>query len=363
MADTRYDDIDDFLDELEDDIKRTKPAGGGKGGKAMPIWKQRQMQVKLNENPVWVHLFRGDYSGRPFFKYFSVWLANKQNQKRQVFCNCAAEKKKVPCVLCYYRKKEENSDYSPRVKILINAMIMEDFHWVERSNDAGAKWREPVQCQGKDKLGRPQCEYCGKGLDKSFGLRRFLALGPGYWRDFKSVISRVRTVCKSCGGSLLPSKYVCGECNTLFADLDKHTVTAKRRKYFDEEKIACPNCGRVAKAKATYGCYNIVDADDPDSIEPGCDNPVPCSIFDMPLRLKVSSDKNSSSLICVNKDSQWKYKPMDSSVAEQAKPYDFEELFGSMPLDEQAKLLGRDNPYLDDGTVKDDDDDVDPYAD
>lgn len=363
MNDERMDSFDEWLDEVDEDIQRTKPAGGGgDGSKSIPAWKLRQQYVRLGEDPVWVHLYPGNYGGRPLYKYFSAWLANKNGQKRQVFCVCAAEKKKVPCVLCYYRKKEENSDYAPRVKVLCNAIITEDFHWLERKSDSGATWKEPVLCQGVDRLGRSQCEYCEKGIAKSFGLRRFLSLGPGYHRDFKAVISKVRSVCKSCGGSLLPNKYVCGSCNTLFVDLNKSAVSAARRKYFEEQKIACPNCGEVARAKPTYGCYKIVDPEDPESVEPGCSNPVPCTIFDMPLRLKVSSGKQGSSLLCVNTDAQWKYRPMDPRAAELAKPYDFEELFGTMPLDEQARLMGRPNPYKEGKVPEEDESDVDPYA-
>lgn len=358
-----YDRMDEFMDEVDEDLERTKPAGGGGGGsKNMPLWKQRQMHVRFNEDPVWVQLFPGDYDGSEFHKSYSTWLTNKNNQKRQVFCRCDAEKRKIPCALCYYRRKEENPDFRARVKIHANAIILEEFHWVERSNDKGKTWKEPVLCQGTDRLGRPQCEYCDKGLKKSFGLRRYLALGPGYWKDFKKVIHKVRTVCKSCNGTLMANKYVCRKCNSLFVDLNKSTVPAKRRKHFEEEQVACPNCGEVARAKPVYGCYKI-DPDDSDNIESGCDKPEPCTVFDMPIRLKAVSDSQSSSLVCVNKESQWKHTPMDPKIAELAEPWDFPTIFGTT-LAEQCEQLGRPNPYKEDGSLQDNpEDDVDPYKD
>ena len=351
---------DDVSEELEKFAQETKKKRGD--GKGIPPWILRNRNYRLTSQPVLVHLYPGSYAGnRKTYVYYSAWRTKKDNRKEQIICSCGGGKLETPCALHYYQQKDEDSDLIAKPRVVANAMICEDFHWMERSNPTTkATWKEPVLCNGIDRIGRSLCQYCDAGTEKTFGLRSFLAFGQGFWKNLMEIQRQnISTVCHNCGGILEPLRFACSGCKAVFLDTQKPGITGLRDliTHFSADKVNCINCGLHAKANMIVGCYQKGPGG---KMIGGCDKPEPCTIFDMPLRLATAGTEKNSSLVCKSTTEEFRVTPMDPRMTNLATPFPFEEMF-AMSVDEQLKMLGRPNPFLEEGAAPSGKDEALPY--
>jgi hypothetical protein len=319
-------------------VKKQKDASGGGGNdpnRTVPAWAMRRNKIKLSAAPTKVQLFAGDYDGMPFFEFWATWI-RRSGMLKQIFCNCRAEQREAPCLLCYLRHKEQNPNYTPKPRVAINAVELRNFHKIEKVSEKGTTWYAYEKCEGTDPLGRNLCKYCKEEVATIYGKRGYLDLGQGYWNNFMDIVAEIRQVCKTCGGKLYTMKYTCTKCNEVILDLDKTTATTEEREALETQDVKCPSCAHEGAAGKVLACF-AHDAET-DSFSPGCEKPIPCSPFDVELSLRIQGEGPQSTMVCDN-IALLKPTVMTEEIKEKAIPYDFEPFLGGMPVEDQQRAL------------------------
>jgi len=316
--------------------KAKQPKGGG-GDRKAPAWAQRRKAIRMGPTPVWVWLYPGEYEdGMPLYEYWATWL-KRDGRNRFILCNChGGQREGAKCLLCHKMQEEENDHYIPKPRVAINAIELADFHKIEKKSEKGTVWYEYERCAGTDALGRNLCKYCDAKIETVYGRRGFLNLGKGYWNNFQKVMEEARKICKTCGGSLHLLRYVCAECDEVFLDPAKSTVTEEQRQEMETKDTVCPMCVHKGPAKKVVGCFK--KDEDTDKFVKGCDTPIPSDIFDFPLLLSIEGEGPGSTLTCDVQ--QMEPQEMPDEVQAMMVPYDFESFFGEMPVTEQANIMG-----------------------
>lgn len=373
-----YDDWDDSVDVDQ------KESSGRRSGKKFSYFHQ------FDDTPTWIHLA---YPEKPYvhpktgkelpFRPGRHHFLPGRGKGKGLFMECG-EAFGEKCVTCAYSnpaafklegvaKDDSLAKCESKPYYAVAAFIEEDHHLVEyyfdeRDADKGT-FKRRERCLGRG------CEFCDDGLPMVFGRKIYFEMSPAQWRfSIHDLHKKIENRYCRCGGDIYVASFNCQNCNQVMVDVSLTCNCGSTEVGIDTEKgeAVCDKCGSRWSAFYTdhkkiyedsideHNCKNCghrgkLRADRFCSTE-GCEvNPY--SVFDAALRVKRTGTKKNTRFII----EEWKIQPLDKRLFDikaqgnddwapkvvdaNKKPLDLDKLLQPDSADEQAKVIGKPNPF------------------
>ena len=373
-----YEDWDDSVDVDQ------KDSGGRRAGKKFAFLH------RFDDTPTWIHLM---YPDKPYvhpktgqelpFRASRRHFLPGRGKGAGIFMECGTAFGE-PCVTCAYSnpaaagldnvaKDESLAKCEDRPYYAIAGFIEEDHHLVEyyidEKNQERGTFKRRERCLGRG------CEYCDDKLPLVFGKRFYMEMSPAQWRLTLEELNKVikNRYCK-CGGDLYVASFNCTNCDRVVLDVsltcqcgstevsidvDKGEAVCDKcnarwsafytdhKKIYDDslDKQKCKHCGHRGKLLPARFC----------STE-GC-KVEPYTVFDAKLQVKQTGTKQSTRFIIQD----WVIQPPDERLFDlkaqgnddwapkvvdaHRKPLNLDELLAPESPDDQAKAIGKPNPF------------------
>lgn len=325
------------LQELRDNKYKDNKKGGSKPSK----FGMRMRYWKPDSNPVWVK-FVPFTQEEPYYEYYMVWT--KVNGKaRSLIANSKAGQLEVPCVPYYYCIKDSNDALIPQRKDALTVNVLEYYHKVKKTSKKGTEYSAYELCKGVDRHNKSACEYCDEGLDKVYANQYFWSLGYGHKKQLEEQLDQIKLRCTSCkDGEISTWGYACGGCGEIIASHKEHDLSEEDVEMLETaDDIQCEACGHVGKTIPQIECVHFEGHGSSGRWVAGCDDPKPVTnIWDLEFLIKTTGEGNSTALVIDG----WRM-PTEALKKWQLKPMDFDYFLAYQDLDDQAKAMGRENPF------------------
>lgn len=238
------------------------------------------------------------------------------------------------CVPCYYFYQEgrEGPISNPRKIHIFNAILLAWFHKVPGDRPikgkSGEFWPEYKKCAG------PRCVHCKAGLEKTYGRRVYIPLGPVFatnLADYQMVT--LNSMCQ-CGGDLQPVGFSCSNpnCGYPIKDLEEEGCTDDELKSLREDLHRCPKCHEYVELEESSVCTRE-----------DCAGPKPISMWDVAMKIYRSGEQTSTTLVIsgVRKITERERTLIKDLMV----PIDTNKVFPVYSLEEQARRFWVDNPF------------------
>jgi hypothetical protein len=330
--------------------KRGKSYGPSKFGLRMRWWKPVNTQRRRVRLIPSVREEGAALNTSAFVENYQTTIKNSRGWFRQVVCNCHDGTKDVPCVSCHYAVEEDNGDLLPSFKRAITVLDESEFHEVPKEGKNGNTWNKYERCEKpNDPFSANKCENCKEGYETKFGRRFYWNLGWGHYDQLMAQLEDIANECASCGETIKVVYFSCPSCNPegdeskAVWDVRDEDCDEDLEEIFKNETVSCPHCDESVKMVEHIACLK----DEGDSFSAGCENPVRLSPWDCSLWLK-SEGSGSSTSIKITEHLPCEPNPkLEENGSEDniLEPLPLADFLGVMKLEEQAKLLERDNPF------------------
>lgn len=317
-----------------------KKKEGGGGNYKPSILSLRMKYWRPTETPTRVMLIPWTQEQK-FYSYFQSWIKNGSSS-RTVISNSRGGELPVPDLVTYYAHKEENPKILPMEKFACSVLVLEDFHKVEKTSRKGTKYTQMVRCGGTDRYNRSACEHCDEGIEKVFGNLYHWSMGWGHKKQLEEAFSKLLERCGSCGeGTISVWGFGCPECGGVIADQKKERLSDDDIEFFMNGTMDCPHCEKAIQCEQLTECVHEL----PGKWVKGCDNPSRLNPWGAELLISTTGSGSSTAINIDLKD--WE-PTLTKEVADwKTKGFEFDKFFAFDTLAEQAKLMGRDNPFDD----------------
>ena len=307
-------------------------------------WMDRAQWWSPQEAGVWVRLIPGD-DGSAYHTFYQAFYG-APGKKRPIICNCEAGSLDRPCVLCYklvieHEKDPEKKLAIPMLRYATTVFIAETFHKVKRTSASNTEFTDLVQCAGVNRFGKSVCDHCDNDAEKVFGNKKHWTMSRSNTRTLTAAIDELSRSCSSCGdGFVSPAEYACSSCGHVLLGGDR-AFSEEEFLSFDSEEKECPSCNHVGLTDPILQCTKTNRRGE---VISGCDNPAPTDVSKSEFLIRVEVDGKNTKLI-VDGIRPWS----DTTGVDEwkLKPYDFKAFLSYMDLEEQARVMGIENPFDD----------------
>lgn len=335
--------------------KSQKMAESGRRGGATQPWQYRMQQLfPSDENfPAKMRIIRQP-NGKRWYPYYSKWVQVHKNDgsgdvwKRMIISNAHNGLREIPCVLQYYCVTESNQNLLANEMFATTIVVLERFWKVQKESKNKKTFTVYVRVLGNDAKGRPLDPPAYRdSCEQVFGQRYYISMYPTQAERFQQELDDLQDMCGNpgCPGEISVFKYTCPECQHVFADFSDETleaVTDERLIELQEGDVTCPSCNKDVVAEQGFQCVkkNEFTSD----YEAGCDNPIRIGPDDdLDLIVGVKAAGNGKVLFIKQFALAKDYgDELDASLL---LPLPFDKFLGQMSLEDQARQMGRDNPY------------------
>lgn len=260
----------------------------------------------------------------------------------------------------------------PKVYYAVSGWIEEWYHLVEYFKDmedeAKGTYIQRERCSGRG------CEYCQDNLPKVFGKKFYAEISPGQWRHaIYDLHKRIENRYCKCGGDIYVTNFNCAKCNKVVLDVcttcdcgsddvgidpDKGEVSCGKCKrswsaFYTDHKKLYEESREIYKCKCGHRGFLV-----PQRM---CSNEKcevdPYGVFDCQLTMRTSGAKTEKRLII----DSYKIQPPDPLLFDEEaqgsdewapkiieafeKPLDLDYLLRPASTAEQAKLVGKPDPF------------------
>ena len=356
-----------FRDSQRKDFSKKKSSnnrfgskfGGNKGGyqrqatekRRPPAWKLRMRDNKLNDliasgEPIRVRLLPNKGS-QQWYPFRSKWVTNPEGKKRLVMSNSWDGQRPVPCVLDYYCQKEENEMYwagEQSEKYAISVLVLEDFYKISNTSRNGYEYFTYEKVPSPDRLGRIAHKPGYESHEIVHGRLLWWDLWDSQRKALMEKLEEASEKCANCGeGEISVYGYFCSNCNNPFADYRETEPVPEEEEQLRSMKVECEECGHYGMAEKMLECVVGEGYGSSKTYRAGCDNPTPSSWTDCDIILKATTVGNRVAYDILS------FEGESSSLADlpdwMKRPMDFDYFLGRQDLDEQAKSIGKPNPF------------------
>ena len=279
----------------------------------------------------------------PFFTYYQSWVKNN-GRSRTVLSNDHDGEHPVPCVVSHYAVADSNPNLLPARKDVITVLVLEWFYKVPKVSKAGNEYFVYQRSLGMDKYGNSKDPADMQQYEKVFGQKYHWSVGYGHKKQIMEQLDDISERCGSCKeGFISIYAYECTECGGVIADHKKDQLTDSQTHMLrTSNSVDCPHCGHSGAPKFLTECVHKRGLGSNVEWVDGCDNPMRITPWDCELLISTSGTGSSTSIV-VN---DWqKAVERDDVQSWKLEAFEFEEFFAYMDLEEQAKLMGRENPF------------------
>ena len=324
---------------------RKPPASNSFAEKKMPpAWKlrHRDSKFKPDETPTRIRIIPTTEE-KPFYKFYTKWIKTPEGQNRNLISNAWNGERDVPCVLYYYCEKEESENYWADEKLGVTVLVLEDFYKIPHTSKNGFEYFTYERVPAADRHGRivhPSSAH--EEYDIVFGRKLWWEMWDSQKRDFESKLDGIGESCSSCGeGEISTYAYACAKCDNEFANHREDAIDVDTEEQLRTMEVECEECKHYAKAKQLIDCVHVKGVGSRKQYVEGCGNPAQLDWSACDVTVSAISVGNRTA---VNID--------EFSVSEEldvpswmTEPMDFDYFLGRQDLDDQAKAMGRRNPF------------------
>ena len=229
-------------------------------------------------------------------------------------------------------------------KLATTVCVLEDHYKVPKMSRANREYHVYERSLGADKHGRSLDPVEYQKYDKVFGRKLHWSLSPWAHKNFMNTLMGLSDKCANCNeGEISVYAYACPECNEVIADHREDTIDRDSEHTLRNQNVACPHCDSNVRAVQMYECVKQ-DGYKGDWVD-GCgkaqriDASAP---LDLVIRAVPAGKGQAIEVL--------KFGPADNSVEVKdwmLKRFDFDKFLGKMDLEEQAKIMGVENPFDD----------------
>jgi len=324
----------------------------GRGFGKKPAWAQRQDQFYPSEVPTVVRLIPTN-KREPWYTFFSKWLQVPKNDgtqgvfKRMIISNAHNGLRDIPCLLQYYLVVEENDNYTAQEQQAITVVVLEWFFKVPRvSKTNGKTYFDLVRVKGKDPKGASLDPPEYEKYEKVFGRKQYWAMWPTQVDRFMERYNALGDMCGTpgCGGAISVFLYKCPSCGGVILNLDEESATEEDIIALREDSVVCPHCNADVIAVQEYRCVKK-DPYDASTFVEGCSTPTRLDPKSFNLDIVVRAVPAGNGKAIVIDKARIASDPTGKIDPQMLIPLPFDEFLGQMSLAEQAKQMGRANPF------------------
>ena len=312
--------------------------------KMPPAWKlrHRDSKFKPDETPTRIRIIPHT-DKEVFYKFYTKWIKTPEGQNHNLISNAWNGERELPCVLYYYCEKDENENYWADEKTAVTVLVLEDFYKIPHTSKNGFEYFTYERVPTADRHGRivhPSSAH--EQYEIVFGRKLWWEMWDSQRRDLVSKLDAIGDRCANCGkGEISTYAYSCAKCENVFADHNESPIDVDTEEQLRTMEVECENCGHYGKAKQHIDCVHVEGVGSRKQYVEGCGNPKQLDWISCDVTVSAISVGNRTA---VNVD--------DFSVSEELDvpdwmldPMDFDYFLGRQDLDDQAKAMGRPNPF------------------
>jgi hypothetical protein len=281
--------------------------------------------------------------GEKFFTYFQSWI-KANGRARTVICNDHNGELPVPCLVSHYAVEESNPNLLPSRKEVITVLVLEEFYKIPKVSKKGNDYFVYERSLGVDKYGRDLDPEEYKNYEKVFGQKYHWSLGYGHKKQLLEQLEEVGERCGSCReGEISIWGYGCPNCEQILANHKEQEINESvLRELRTATDYKCTNCGDAITPALLKECLKKEGFGSSTKWGDGCDAPELVDPWSCELIMSTTGTGSSTSVV-VN---DWAAEDTSREFEEwMTAPFSFQEFFQFMDLEEQARLMGRDNPF------------------
>ena len=314
--------------------------------KRPPAWKlrMRDNKFKPDESDTRIRIIpTSDKS--TFYKYYAKWVTTPEGQKRQIVSNSWNGDRELPCVLYYYCAEEENENMWADEKCAVTVFVMEDFYKIPHTSSNGYEYFTYERVPAPDRNGRithpssAHAEY-----DIVFGRKLWWELWPSQKRHLLDKLSEVSNRCSSCSdGEISTYGYQCANCKVTLADhKSEEGITEDDEDALRNTAVECEECGTIAQALPLIECVAAKGYGSRRTYVAGCKTPAQLNWQGCDIIIRADQVGGRTAIQVVDFS---KSEPLTEVKDWALEPFDFDYFLGKQELDDQAKSMGRKNPF------------------
>tara|TARA_B100000131_G_scaffold166520_2_gene161011 strand:+ start:9667 stop:10818 length:1152 start_codon:yes stop_codon:yes gene_type:complete len=328
-----------------------KKFGGGAGGgfepRKPPAWKFRMRDYKFrpDENETRVRIIPTE-ENQTFYKYYAKWVTTPQGQKRQIISNAWNTERALPCVLYYYCAEEEKEDFWADEKCAVSVFVMEDFYKIPHTSEKGYEYFTYERVPAPDRNGRishPSSAH--EGYEIVFGRKLWWELWPGQKRQLLEKLAEIGNKCANCEkGEISTYAYACPECEFVMANHQEEEIDPSDEEVLRTSPVECSSCGYIGMATPVVECVHPKGHGSRKTYEEGCGNPIQLDWKDCDIVLRADQVGGRVSYQIAGFEAADTVATSDVPQ-EDLEPFDFNYFLGMQSLDDQARAMGRHNPF------------------
>lgn len=270
-------------------------------------------------------------------------------QKRNIISNSHNGEKNVPCVLYYYCIEDDNQDLWAGQQFAASVVVLENYHEIPKKSKAGKTYKVMVPCRGKNRYGNSQCQSCDSNQPLIYGQQHYWSVWPSIKKDFTEQLAGLPTRCISCkDGEVSTFGYSCNACGEKIASMyddPNNPITEEDIAKYENEEVTCGSCSHVGKADRMTECIRHLGDD---KYEDGCKEPKTLPAGTMPedceIRVKFEKVGNATKVSIVD----FRLHDPETLSEDLRSPMDLQYTLGWMDLSDQAKSMGKVNPFAED---------------
>lgn len=308
-------------------------------------------------------IFHRQPDGKIFFPFYEAWITTARGQ-RPVISNSHDGAHDVPDLLDYYMVQEDNDELKPQLNYAVSMTVLETFHVVKTKRKKNDKEYEDTKyelCTADPSNPQARCEHCDNGVETTFGRRVYFKVWPRQRTELITSLEKYGTMCSACGeGQVATTAYLCPNCEEPFItaeDEPNGLISLDNIEYyegdFSEDPQTCPHCkAEWTHATAIEECRIAKKGRDRRSItwKEGCDDPTPMEPVDGEIVLGVVK-AGRSTIPVIEEVLTRSAEALEDLDKYKLEGHDLFELYGWEELDDQARNLGRENPWKGDNVV------------
>ena len=286
----------------------------------------------------------------PFFTYYQSWV-KKDGRSRTVLSNDHDGAHPVPCVVSHYAVEESNPNLLPSRKDVITVLVLEWFYKIPKVSKAGNEYSIYQKSLGVDKYGNSKDPEEMQKYEKVFAQKYHWSVGYGHKKQLMEQLDEIAERCGGCKeGYISIWAYECPECEGSIANHKESPVPDEYTQMLrNRSDIECPHCSASVKPKfLTESVHKQGLGSNVEWVD-GCDKPVRITPWDCEFLISTSGSGSSTSIVL----NDWQLGvPRDDIQSWKSEPFEFEDFFQYMDLEEQAKLMGRENPFNEESQIE-----------
>jgi len=282
------------------------------------------------------------FKNETYYHYMNCWI-QKDGRYEMIISNSHNGLKKVPDVPYYYAIKEENEAFWARDTHAVTVLVLENFYKVMHTAANGKQYPKFVRSLGEDMRGNSLDPEDIRGNEMAFGRKLHWTASRPQKKIFDDGIARIKETCASCKEGIISTyAYGCSECGGTIASHKEGGIPESLESSLRSGPMECPHCGESRKAKEIVECVKRDGYGSTARWAKGCDNPKVVNLEEVDLIVRSIPSGKGAALEIIDFLPALEDERIKSWMTT---PFDMEYLFGAMSLEDQARSMGKANPF------------------